>query len=52
MEIDPDHKIQIDRNNFNNSSRAEPDAKPTRKLTNYWTFMTQLLAQLLAWWMV
>jgi aminopeptidase N len=52
VEIDPDHKIHIDRNNFNNSNRAEPDGKPTSKLTNYWTFATQFLAQLLAWWMV
>jgi hypothetical protein len=52
VEIDPDHKIQIDRNNFNNSNRAEPSEKPARKLANYWTFATQLLAQCLAWWMV
>jgi len=42
VEIDPDHKIQIDRDNFNNSHRVEPDGSATSKLTNYWTFMTQL----------
>ena len=52
VEIDPDHKINIDRNNFNNSYLAEPNEKPTRKLTNYWTFLTQLFAQVLAWWMI
>ena len=26
-EIDPDHKVQIDRNDFNNSRTAEPNAK-------------------------
>jgi hypothetical protein len=52
VEIDPDHKIQIDRDNFNNSHRVEPDGSATSKLTNYWTFMTQLFAQFLAWWMV
>jgi hypothetical protein len=51
-EIDPDHKVQLDRNNFNNSHRDEPYGKPARKLTNYWLFMTQWLGQALAWWAV
>jgi len=51
-EIDPDHKIQIDRNDFNNSYTAEPHGKPARKLTNYWLFVTQWLGQALAWWAV
>ena len=49
-EIDPDHKVMFDRNNFNNSYVVEGDSKATRKLTNYWLFMTQWLAQVLAWW--
>jgi hypothetical protein len=51
-EIDPDHKIQIDRNDFNNSYTAEANGKPARKLANYWLFMTQWLSQALAWWAV
>ncbi len=51
-ELDPDHKIQIDRNDFNNSYTAEPNGKPALKLTNYWLFMTQWLGQALAWWAV
>jgi hypothetical protein len=51
-EIDPDHKVQIDRNNFNTSHTAEPNAKPVRKLANYWLFVTQYLSQALAWWAV
>jgi hypothetical protein len=51
-DIDPDHKIQIDRNDFNNSYRAEAYGRPARKLTNYWVFMTQWLGQALAWWAV
>ncbi len=51
-EIDPDHKILIDRNNFNNSRTAEPNPKPTRKLSNYWLFLTQWLGQAVAWWAV
>lgn len=51
-EIDPDHKIHIDRNNFNNSYTAEPNAKPAHKVTNYWLFLTQLLGQALGWWAV
>ena len=51
-EIDPDHKILIDRNNFNNSRTADPNPKPTRKLSNYWLFLTQWLGQAVAWWAV
>jgi hypothetical protein len=51
-EIDPDHKIQIDRNEFNNSYTAEADGKPARKVANYWLFVTQWMSQALAWWAV
>ncbi len=51
-EIDPDHTVQIDRNNFNNSFIVEAKTKPTYKLSNYWVFLTQLLSQVLAWWAV
>jgi hypothetical protein len=51
-EIDPEHKIQIDRNDFNNSYTAEANGKPAHKVTNYWQFMTQWLGQALAWWAV
>jgi hypothetical protein len=49
-EIDPDHKVWIDRNNFNNSYVVDADMEPTRKIANYWVFMTQWLGQALAWW--
>jgi hypothetical protein len=52
VEIDPDHKILIDRNNLNNSNLVEGDGKAARKLANYWNFLTQMMAQLLAWWLV
>jgi hypothetical protein len=52
VEVDPDHKINFDRNNFNNSQTAEPNRAPARKLTNYWTCISQFCAQLLAWWLV
>ncbi len=51
-EIDPDHKIHIDRNNFNNSRTAEPRAKTAVKVSNYWLFVTQWISQALAWWAV
>jgi hypothetical protein len=51
-EIDPDHKIQIDRNDFNNSYTAEANGKPARKVANYWLFVTECLSQVLAWWAV
>jgi aminopeptidase N len=51
-EIDPDHEVQIDGNDFNNSKTVEPNGKPARKLTNYWVFVTQWIGQALAWWAV
>ena len=51
-ELDPDHKIQIDRNDFNNSYIADSNGKAAQKINNYWMFMTQWLAQALAWWAV
>lgn len=51
-ELDPDHTIQIDRNNFNDSFVVEPNVKPTMKLSNYWMFLTQLMSQVMAWWAV
>ncbi len=51
-EIDPDHTIHIDRNNFNNSRTAEPNGKPAVKVSNYWLFVTQWISQALAWWAV
>jgi hypothetical protein len=51
-EIDPDHKIVIDRNDFNNSYTDEANGKPARKVENYWQFITQWIGQALAWWAV
>jgi Peptidase family M1 domain len=51
-EIDPDHEIQIDRNDFNNSHTVEGNGKPARKLENYFMFLSQWLSQALAWWAV
>jgi len=50
-EIDPDHKIYLDRNNFNNSYTIEPNTAPASKLVNYWVFVTQFFAQFLSWWL-
>ena len=51
-EIDPDHKIHFDRDNFNNSLVVEPKSKPTNKLSTYWLFVTQWIGQAMAWWAV
>ncbi len=51
-EVDPDHKIQFDRNEFNNSKTMEANGAPARKLANYWTCIGQFFAQFLAWWLV
>jgi hypothetical protein len=49
-EIDPDHTIHLDRDNFNNSLLVEPNPKPTHKLSTYWLFLTQWTSQAMAWW--
>jgi hypothetical protein len=51
-EIDPDHTVQIDSNNFNNSSTVEANSKPAHKVANFWLFMTQFVSQALGWWAV
>jgi hypothetical protein len=52
VEVDPDHKIEFDRNNFNNSRTAEANPAAASKLSNYWGSISQFFAQLLAWWLV
>jgi Peptidase family M1 domain len=52
VEVDPDHKLLFDRNNFKNSRTAEGNGAPARKLSNYWTCIGQFFAQILAWWLV
>lgn len=51
-ELDPDHTVQIDRNNFNNSYVVEANPKATNKLSTYWLFVTQWVSQAVAWWAV
>ena len=48
-EIDPDHKVGLDQDFFNNSRTAAANRAATRKIATYWLFVTQLAAQLLAW---
>ncbi len=51
-EIDPDHTVQLDRNNFNNSFVVEPNPRPANKLANYWLFVSQWFGQAFSWWAV
>jgi aminopeptidase N len=48
-EIDPEHKVLLDKDLFNNSRLAEPETGAKRKLAGYWMLFTQYFAQLLAW---
>jgi hypothetical protein len=48
-EIDPDHKIWLDRSFFNNSRVAKEDTRATRKLQNLWLNATEWISQMLAW---
>ncbi|HLI62026.1 MAG TPA: M1 family metallopeptidase [Terriglobales bacterium] len=49
VQIDPDYQVTLDNNYLNNSRVSEPQTKATAKIATYWTFLTQLLAQMLAW---
>jgi aminopeptidase N len=48
-EIDPEHKVQLDLNLYNNSYRVQEDKRAIHKLSNIWTFIGEWFAQLLAW---
>ncbi len=48
-EVDPDYKVPLDRDLFNNSRRTEADGGAKNKLAGYWMVMVQFLAQMLAW---
>jgi peptidase M1-like protein len=48
-EIDPDHKVRLDKDLFNNSRTEANDGQATRKLSTYWLFFWQFAAELLAW---
>ncbi|HLJ90520.1 MAG TPA: M1 family metallopeptidase [Candidatus Angelobacter sp.] len=46
-EVDPDHQIMLDKNFFNNSRTVSADTTASKKLGNYWLFLTQWLGQAL-----
>jgi len=48
-EVDPDHKVALDRDFFNNSRTAAAHSGAARKLEVYSLFLTQIFFQLLAW---
>jgi aminopeptidase N len=48
-EIDPEHKILLDRNSFNNSYVEKADTTATKKIANLWVFASEWLSQLFAW---
>ena len=48
-EIDPEHKVWLHVDFFNNSRLAHPDGSARRKLSNYWMTFWQVMAQVLGW---
>jgi hypothetical protein len=50
-EVDPDHKVWLDRDRYNNSRTTEPDANRggAYKLANFWTLLNEGVAQILMW---
>lgn len=49
VEIDPDHRVTLDSDLFNNSITQHRDAVPASKLTALWVVFHQLLSQFAAW---
>jgi hypothetical protein len=49
VEIDPDHRVPLDRDLFNNSITRQTDVVPASKLTAIWVVFHQLLSQFTAW---
>src|SRR5271165_6586812 len=49
VELDPDHKITLDRNYLNNSYTTGEQRGGTTKIATYWLFLTQYLAHALSW---
>jgi len=49
VQIDPDHKVTLDRDDLNNSQVTKSQRGATAKIATYWMFLTQLLAQFLSW---
>jgi hypothetical protein len=48
-EIDPGHQIFLDANFFNNSQTVQEHPTASKKISNYWLFVTQWIGQALAW---
>jgi hypothetical protein len=48
-EIDPEHKVPLDLNLFNNSYAVREDKRAIHKLSNIWMFVCEWFEQLLAW---
>ena len=48
-QIDPGNAVLLDRNLFNNSYVQQEDPRARWKIVSYWTWITQMLTQCLAW---
>lgn len=48
-EVDPDHLVSLDRDNFNNSYTAEANRGASYKLAHYWIIFSQWFGQALSW---
>ena len=48
-EVDPDHRVPLDVDFFNNSRLVTPDHHAVRKLANYWMLVVQFFSGLGAW---
>jgi hypothetical protein len=49
VEIDPEHKVPLDLNLYNNSYTVKEDKRAINKLSSIWMFISEWFGQLLAW---
>lgn len=48
-EVDPDHRVLLDKNFFNNSYVVAAHGTASWKIANYWMFLEQCFAQFASW---
>jgi hypothetical protein len=49
VQLDPDYQLTMDRDYLNNSHVTDSQRGAVHKLSAYWLFLTQLMAQMMSW---
>jgi Peptidase family M1 domain len=49
VQLDPDYQLTMDRDYLNNSRVTDSQHAAAHKISTYWLFLTQLMAQMMSW---